>query len=61
MREPQNMIWDHPAICQEDIGTELDRYHFNIHLDHYSPHPTPDALAVLLMVTENFDRITNIK
>ena len=55
------MIWNHPAIGQEHVGSELHGDEFIIDLDHNALDPPTHTLAAALMVTEDLDCITHVE
>jgi hypothetical protein len=55
------MVWHHPAIRQKHIGSELDSYHFRIHLDNDPLQPAADPRPTLLVIAKYFNNIPNIK
>jgi hypothetical protein len=48
--DPQDMIWNHPPICQINTVFKLNRDHFRIDLDHHSFQPIANAFAVAVMI-----------
>jgi len=60
-RVPEYAIWNHPAVRQEHIRSELHGYQLVVYLNNYTFDPPADTLTILLMVAEHFDGIPHVK